>query len=146
MADNSPWAGISNINADSNAIDQKLYQSTRTETPPLSPTSEKQETGLTKKAEKRNKTATVETMTKVVEQEIRMTLPLPASSLTLLDEIERTIFTKRDIKLRSKQRITKNNVVRDWISLLKEVEIDWTNIKDDTDLTARLRKTLKIKM
>jgi hypothetical protein len=72
-----------------------------------------------------------------------MTLPLPASSLTFLDEIERTIFTKRDIKLRSKQRITKNNVVRDWISLLKEVEIDWTNIKDDTDLTARLRKVVK---
>jgi hypothetical protein len=146
MADNSPWTGISSINAYSNAIDQKLYQSTKTDAPPLSPTAKKQEIGLTKKAEKRDKTSTVETTPKVVEQEIRMTLPLPASSLTLLDEIERTIFTKRDIKLRSKQRITKNNVVRDWISLLKEVEIDWTNIKDDTDLTARLRKTLKIKM
>jgi hypothetical protein len=113
MADNSPWTGISNINANSNAIDQKLYQSTKADAPPLSPISEKQETGRTKKAEKRDKTATVENTPKVVEQEIRMTLPLPASSLTLLDEIERTIFTKRDIKLRSKQRITKNNVVRD---------------------------------
>ena len=143
MADNSPWAGISEINSGSNAIDQKLYQATKPDTPPLSPRAEKQEAVLPKKAEKKAKAATVEAMPKVVEQEIRMTLPLPASSLTFLDEIERTIFTKRDIKLRSKQRITKNNVVRDWISLLKEVEIDWTNIKDDIDLTARLRKALK---
>jgi hypothetical protein len=146
MADNSPWTGISDINEHSNAIDQKLYQSTKLDTPPLSAIAEKQEPVRTRKVEKKVKTATVESTPKVVEQEIRMTLPLPASSLTFLDEIERTIFTKRDIKLRSKQRITKNNVVRDWISLLKEVEIDWTNIKDDTDLTARLRKVLKIKV
>jgi hypothetical protein len=143
MADNSPWAGISEINTGANAIDQKLYQATKPDTPPLSPRAENQDPGRTNKAEKKAKATTVAAAPQVVEQEIRMTLPLPASSLTLLDEIERTIFTKRDIKLRSKQRITKNNVARDWISLLKEVEIDWTNIKDDADLTARLRKALK---
>jgi len=143
MADNSPWAGISEINSGSNAIDQKLYQVTKPDTTPLSPRNEKQEAFSPKKVEKGEKAVMVEAIPKVVEQEIRMTLPLPASSLTLLDEIERTIFTKRDIKLRSKQRITKNNVVRDWISLLKKVEIDWTNVKDDIDLTARLRKVLK---
>jgi hypothetical protein len=146
MTDNNPWTGISDINEHSNAIDQKLYQSTKPDTPPLFAIAEKQEPVRTKKAEKKVKTATVESIPKVVEQEIRMTLPLPAISLTLLDKIERMIFTKRDIKLRSKQRITKNNFVRDWISLLKEVDIDWTNIKDDTDLTARLRKVLKIKV
>ncbi len=56
-----------------------------------------------------------------------MTLPLPESSLTFLDQIERTIFTKREIKHRSKQRITKNSVARNWIGLLKEVEIDLNN-------------------
>jgi len=81
----------------------------------------------------------------VVEQEIRMTLPLPESSVALLDQIERTIFTKRDIKHRSRKRLTKNNVARSWLSLLREISVDWSNIRDDADLTERLRKAIRDK-
>lgn len=141
MADN-PWAGLTNLGA----LDQKLYEQPKTEPPPLSPPATKQEPAHTRKAEKKGKAPTVETPPVIPEQEIRITLPLPENSVSFLDHIERTIFTKRDIKYRSKQRITKNNVARNWIGLLKDVEIDWANIKDDVDLTARLRKALKIKV
>jgi hypothetical protein len=135
MADNNPWAGISSLGA----LDQKLYQSTKTDPTPPSPLEKKQKVAPIEKRDVTHKTETVQT---VIEQEIRMTLPLPESSVALLELIERTIFMKRDIKYRSKQRITKNNVARNWIGLLKEVEIDWANIKDDADLTKRLRKAL----
>ncbi len=138
MAD-SPWAGIGG------AIDQKLYQqpeqTEKNETPPS--TSEVTQPEVIKGTKKVTKTNIIENPI-VVEQEIRMTLPLPESSISFLDQIERTIFTKRDIKYRSKNRITKNSVARGWLSLLKEIDIDWTNIKDEIDLTNRLRKALKI--
>jgi hypothetical protein len=139
MPDINPWAGISNLGA----LDQKLYQSTKTDTTPPSPLGEKQEVAPT---EKKDITHKIEATQAVTEQEIRMTLPLPESSVAFLELIERTIFMKRDIKHRSKQRITKNNVARSWIGILKEVEIDWANIKDDNDLTDRLRKALKTKV
>lgn len=135
---NNPWAGINDMGS---AIDQKLYQTPKKD-PTLPSETNQEEVKVSKSEAKTTKIAKVETPV-VVEQEIRMTLPLPESSLTMLDHIERTIFTKREIKHRSKQRITKNNVARNWIGLLKEVEIDWTNIKDDADLTMRLSKAIK---
>ena len=125
------------------ALDQELFKSKQ---PPHSPIETKQESPQEKKQIKKNNKITEDTEPVIIEQEIRMTLPLPASSLSYLDQIERTIFTKRDLKHRSKQRITKNNVVRCWISLLKEIEIDWTNIKDDADILNRLRKVIKKKV
>ena len=107
------------------------------------PVENNQEEKHIQEVEKKDKKVTTKEEPSMEEQEIRMTLPLPESSLTFLDQIERTIFIKRDIKHRSKQRITKNNVARIWISLLKEIEIDWSNIKDDADLTTRLKKVLK---
>jgi hypothetical protein len=138
MADN-PWAGIGNMGA----IDQKLYQTPKKELAVSTPAENNPEEKPVTKRQIKAKKEAVEEKPAIIEQEIRMTLPLPESSLTFLDQIERTIFTKREIKHRSKQRITKNNVARNWIGLLKEVEIDWNNIKDDADLTARLRKALK---
>jgi hypothetical protein len=139
MADN-PWAGINNIN-NHGALDQKLYQEQKPDesTPPL-PEVKPDDTPV---AKPQKKLGTSEKPV-VVEQEIRMTLPLPESSISFLDQIERTIFIKRDIKYRSKQRITKNSVARSWLSLLKEVKINWVDIKDESDLTTRLRKVLKV--
>jgi hypothetical protein len=139
MAD-SPWAGINDMN-NHGALEQRLYQEQKPESASPTPVEVKHDTAPTVKPLK--KASVVETPA-VVEQEIRMTLPLPESSISFLDQIERTIFIKRDIKYRSKQRITKNSVARSWISLLKEVDINWTEIKDEADLTSRLRKVLEI--
>jgi hypothetical protein len=132
MAD-SPWAGITNLGA----LEQKLYQQPKSEPPLPSPAGAKPEAKPHKKIVTLEKAA-------VPDREIRMTLPLPQSSLALLDQVERTIFAQRDITYRSKQRLTKNSVARSWISLLEEVDIDWTNIKDESDLKDRLRKALKV--
>jgi|SRR5215203_1823192 len=138
MADN-PWAGIQNMGA----LDQKLYQpSEKAQEPIPSPVEEPKEAQVIKKLKRETVAALPVEKQVEAEQEIRMTLPLPESSVALLDTIERTIFVHRDITYRSKQRLTKNNVARSWISLLGEIQVDWTNIKDDADLTERLRKAV----
>jgi hypothetical protein len=138
MADN-PWAGIQNMGA----LDQKLYQpSEKAQQPTPSPAQEQKEVQAINRLKRETEAALPVEKQVVSEQEIRMTLPLPESSVALLDTIERTIFIHRDITYRSKQRLTKNNVARSWISLLGEIDVDWTNIKDDADLTERLRKAV----
>jgi hypothetical protein len=55
-------------------------------------------------------------------KEIRMTLPLPTGSMEFLDQMEREIFLKRPVNLRSKQRLTKNSILRAWVVILKEIK------------------------
>lgn len=75
-------------------------------------------------------------------KEIRMTLPLPTGSAEFLDQMEREIFLKRPVNLRSKQRLTKNSILRAWVSILKDIKADINNVKDEQDLTERLKKAL----
>ncbi len=75
-------------------------------------------------------------------KEIRMTLPLPPGSMEFLDQMERELFLKRPINLRSKQRLTKNSILRAWVALLKEIKANINNVKDEQDLTDRLKTAL----
>lgn len=75
-------------------------------------------------------------------KEIRMTLPLPTGSVEFLDQMEREIFLKRPVNLRSKQRLTKNSILRAWVALLKEIKANINNVEDEQDLTERLKEAL----
>lgn len=75
-------------------------------------------------------------------KEIRMTLPLPTGSMEFLDQMEREIFLKRPVNLRSKQRLTKNSILRAWVAILKEIKANINNVKDEQDLTERLKEAL----
>lgn len=75
-------------------------------------------------------------------KEIRMTLPLPTDAMEFLDQMEREIFLKRPVNLRSKQRLTKNSILRAWVAILKEIKANITNVKNEQDLTERLKEAL----
>ncbi len=75
-------------------------------------------------------------ITKVTE--IRVTLPLPTELLSFLDQMERDIFVRRSAKFRSKQRLTKNSIARTWLALLRQMQININDVKDDADLLKRL--------
>lgn len=79
---------------------------------------------------------------KIEVKEIRVTLPLPASQLAFLEQMERDVFVRRSTKNRSKQRLTKNSILRAWISALEKVNVDIHNIEDEADLQERILKAL----
>ena len=68
---------------------------------------------------------------KIEVKEIRVTVPLPASQLAFLEQMERDVFVRRSTENRSKQRLTKNSILRAWIATLEKLKIDIHNIKDD---------------
>ncbi len=79
------------------------------------------------------------------EEELRMTVPLPSSSNELLTQLERTIFSKRSVRLRAKQRLTKNSVLRAWIKVLKDIAVNLDNVEDENDLYRRFKEAVEKK-
>ncbi len=78
-------------------------------------------------------------------EELRLTLPLPPELVLFLDQFERTIFSQRPQKLRSKQRITKNSIMRAWLAVLQDLPINVASVEDERDLRRRFQDAVSTK-
>ncbi len=72
-------------------------------------------------------------------EELRLTLPLPPELVLFLDQFERTIFSQRPQKFRSRQRLTKNSIIRAWLAVLQDMQVNITSIEDEQDLLRRFK-------
>lgn len=90
-------------------------------------------------------TPTDKTVSKIVRQprvfEVRHTLPLPSDLIDYLEGLAKSINRQRSPSNR-KVRVTTNTVIRAWLSSLKGRNFNLSEVKDEADLTERLRKNL----
>jgi hypothetical protein len=106
---------------------------------PTLPSQQRQENGKTERLPQQHKD--IHAAGKPVE-EIRMTLPLAPDLVLFLDQLERKIFASRPQHFRSKQRLTKNSIIRAWLTLLQDVDMDVNSIQDETDLCNRFKEAV----
>ena len=134
MANDNPWAGIS----DMGAIDQKLYQTPKKDEAKKEVPQKTEEPAVTAVTNSDSSEAIFD------NEEIRMTLPLPSFTVDTLTKLEKDIFKKRSKENRARVRVTKNSVARAWLKLLEDVTIDISNVADEEDLFKRMKKSIKV--
>jgi len=73
--------------------------------------------------------------------EVKLSVLLRENQLDFLQKLTREIMTSRDSG-NKKERITKNTIIRTLIDALKDLEINKTNIPDETELFKRIREKI----
>jgi len=73
--------------------------------------------------------------------EVKLSVLLRENQLHFLQKLAREIMTRRDSG-NKKERITKNTIIRTLIDALKDLEINKTNIPDETELFKRIREKI----
>lgn len=73
--------------------------------------------------------------------EVKLSILLRENQLDFLEKLIREIMTSRNSG-NKKERITKNTVIRTLIDALKDLEINKTNIPDETELFKRIREKI----
>jgi len=73
--------------------------------------------------------------------EVKLSVLLRENQLDFLEKLTREIMTKRDSG-NKKERITKNTIIRTLIDVLKDLDMDKTNIPDESELLKRIREKI----
>lgn len=73
--------------------------------------------------------------------EVKLSLLLRENQLGFLEKLTREIMTSRDSG-NKKERITKNTIIRTLIDALKDLDINKTNIPNETELLKRIREKI----
>lgn len=73
--------------------------------------------------------------------EVKLSILLRENQLNFLEKLTREIMTSRN-SANKKERITKNTIIRTLIDALKDLDINKTNIPDETELFKRIREKI----
>lgn len=73
--------------------------------------------------------------------EVKLSILLRENQLNFLEKLTREIMTSRN-SANKKERITKNTIIRTLIDALKDLDINKTNIPDETELFKRVREKI----
>lgn len=73
--------------------------------------------------------------------EVKLSILLRENQLNFLEKLTREIMTSRN-SANKKERITKNTIIRTLIDALKNLDINKTNIPDETELFKRIREKI----
>ncbi|MBA7492130.1 hypothetical protein ES702_02679 [subsurface metagenome] len=73
--------------------------------------------------------------------EVKLSVLFRENQVAFLEKLTREIMTNRDSG-NKKERITKNTIIRTLIDILKDLDIDKTNIPDETELLKRIREKI----
>jgi len=73
--------------------------------------------------------------------EVKLSILLRENQLDFLEKLTREIMTSRNSG-NKKERITKNTIIRTLIDALKDLDINKTNIPDETELFKRIREKI----
>ena len=73
--------------------------------------------------------------------EVKLSILLRENQLDFLEKLTRQIMTSRDSG-NKKERITKNTILRTLIDALKDLDINKTNIPNETELLKRIREKI----
>lgn len=73
--------------------------------------------------------------------EVKLSILLRENQLGFLEKLTREIMTSRDSG-NKKERITKNTIIRTLIDALKALDINKTNIPNETELLKRIREKI----
>ncbi|MBA7501042.1 MAG: hypothetical protein GH144_10340 [Clostridia bacterium] len=73
--------------------------------------------------------------------EVKLSILLRENQLGFLEKLTREIMTSRDSG-NKKERITKNTIIRTLIDALKDLDINKTNIPNETELLKRIREKI----
>lgn len=73
--------------------------------------------------------------------DVKLSVLLRENQLDFLEKLTREIMTSRDSG-NKKERITKNTIIRTLIDILKDLDMDKTNIPDETELLKRIREKI----
>lgn len=74
---------------------------------------------------------------------VKLSVLLREDQLSFLEKLIREIMTNRN-KTNRKERITKNTIIRSLIDVLRNLEVDKTNIADEAELLKRIRQRINL--